>query len=472
MLFFRRSIKRYLLRLRQIEKRRMGAHRNSPKSKKMKANTLKSLLELDSMYRRRSSEHYGILSLISHCSYTSTFVDPSESPSLQCLKRDKLIKLLSLLKPMRDGPCLPDEVLSPLFSMIQDHLFRRLPPPSTSILLDEDDLIATPAATWPHLQPVYDILLCLVTNMEPKTLGEYIKDSFILNLLALFKSDDVRERESLKKLYHQIYSKFHGSRSFMRKAMNDVFLHYTFEGDEKHAGIGDLLEILGTIINGFSVPLKEEHRLLLMRVLMPLHRPKGMQAYHKQLAYCVHQFVEKEPVLGVAVVSGILRYWPTTNCHKEIVLIGELGDLVENMETEEYKAIALPLCKRITKCFNSQNSQVAERALYMWNNERFVKMALQAEAVEEVLSVVVEGMEENVRGHWSKSVRQLTHSVKEMLVEMEPVLYARCLVQLDHRHLEAEAEAETKRKQRWERVEMAAKLNQFILESLRSGLPD
>ncbi|KAG6424607.1 hypothetical protein SASPL_115025 [Salvia splendens] len=46
---------------------------------------------------------------------------------------------------------------------------------------------------------------------------------------------------------------------------------------------------------------------------------------------------------------------------------------------------------------------VAERALYMWNNERFGKMVLQAEAVEEVLSVVVEGMEKNVRGHWSKA---------------------------------------------------------------------
>lgn len=353
----------------------MGIHRNSPKSsslkhpspnQKTKQNTLKSLLDLDSMYSSRrqlhqNSEHDGILSLISYCSYTYTFTDPSESPSLHSLKRDKLIKLLTVLKPMRKGPCLPDEVLSPLFTMIQDHLFRPLPPPNTSItciLPDDDDLIATPAATWPHLHLVYDILLCLVINLEAKLLGEYIKDSFILNLLALFKSDDPRERDSLKNLYHRIYSKFHGSRSFMRKAMNDVFLNYTFESDEKHSGIGDLLEIWGTIINGFSVPLKEEHRVFLMRVLMPLHRPKGMQAYHKQLAYCVSQFVEKEPVLGVAVVRGILRYWPMTNCQKEVVLIGELEDLVENMETEEYKVIALPLCKQITKCLNSRNSQV------------------------------------------------------------------------------------------------------------------
>ncbi|KAG6413540.1 hypothetical protein SASPL_126254 [Salvia splendens] len=458
----------------------MGANSNSPKSsslKKMKSNTLKSLLQHDSMHSgirllHRSSEHDKILSLISCCAYTHAFSDPSpsETPLLH-----SFIKLLAVLKPMAKGkgqghgPCLPDEILFPLFTMTQDHLFRPLPPPNTSItciLPDDDDLIATPSAAWPHLQHVYDILLCLVISMDSKTLGEYIKESFILNLLALFKSDDPRERERLKNVYHHIYSKLHGSRSFMRKAMNDIFLHHTFEGDERHAGIGDLLEICGTIINGFSVPLKEEHRIFLMRVLMPLHRPKGMQAYHKQLAYCVYQFVQKEPLLGVAVVRGILRYWPITNCQKEVVLIGELEDLVENMEIVEYKAVALPLCKRITKCFISPNSQVAERALYMWNNERFVKMALQA--AEEVLPVVVGGMEENLRGHWSKSVRQLTQNVKEMLVEMEPLLYSSCLTQFHH----SRSEAETRRQERWERLEMAFNVNQFIQEYLTSSLPD
>lgn len=115
------------------------------------------------------------------------------------------------------------------------------------------------------------------------------------------------------------------------------------------------------------------------------------------------------------------------------------------------------------------DGKVAERALYVWNNERFVKMAWQA--IDEVLPIVVEGMEENLRGHWSKSVRQLTENVKEMLVEMEPVLYSRCLSQLD-RDRSVARETETRRRERWERVEMAAKLNQFILESLGSSRPD
>ncbi|PIN19184.1 Serine/threonine protein phosphatase 2A, regulatory subunit [Handroanthus impetiginosus] len=439
----------------------MGAHRNSPKQK---STTLKFLLDLDlrqdsSRQKHSNPEHDEILSVISYCSYTYTFTDPLESPSQQNHKCDSLLKLLSIIK-LQKKP-FPNDILLPLFAMISTNLFRPLPPPNTSIvsiLPDDDDLVTTPTAAWPHLHIVYDILLRLVISVEEKVLREYINDSFILNLLALFESLDPRERDSLKIVYHKVYLRLHASRSFMRKAMNDVFLYYIFETDKKHCGIGDLLEIWGTIINGFSIPLKEEHKIFMMRVLIPLHRPKGMQAYHKQLAYCVYQFLEKEPKLGFVVVRGILRYWPMTNCQKEVLLIGELEELVENMGTEQYKILALPLCRQIIKCLNSWNSQVAERALYVWNNERFVKMAL--EAVDDVFPIIVEGMEKNLKWHWSESVRQLTENVKEMLEKMEPILYSKCLSQLDH-HDSATNEEEVRRKERWQRVEMAAKMNQL-----------
>ncbi|GKV20886.1 hypothetical protein SLEP1_g30933 [Rubroshorea leprosula] len=120
----------------------------------------------------------------------------------------------------------------------------------------------------------------------------------------------------------------------MRKVMNDVFLHYVFE-TERHCGISDLLEIWGSIINGFAVPLKEEHKLFLTRVLIPLHKTKGLRLYHKQLSYCVSQFIQKEPAL----------------------------ELVENIDPDHYRRLALPLCTQITRCLSSCNSQVAERAL-------------------------------------------------------------------------------------------------------------
>lgn len=56
-----------------------------------------------------------------------------------------------------------------------------------------------------------------------------------------------------------------------------------------------------SIINGFALPLKEEHKRFLLRVLIPLHKVKSLVCYHPQLAYCVVQFLEKDPALTESV---------------------------------------------------------------------------------------------------------------------------------------------------------------------------
>ena len=61
-----------------------------------------------------------------------------------------------------------------------------------------------------------------------------------------------------------------------------LFSSFIYE-TEKHNGIAELLEILGSIINGFALPLKEEHKTFLIRVLIPLHKVKSLSCYHPQV---------------------------------------------------------------------------------------------------------------------------------------------------------------------------------------------
>ena len=85
-----------------------------------------------------------------------------------------------------------------------------------------------------------------------------------------------------------ITGKFMSHRSFIRKTIQYVFYRFIYE-TERHNGIAELLEILGSIINGFAMPLKKEHLNFLVRALVPLHKPKCVNLYHQQLSYCVTQ---------------------------------------------------------------------------------------------------------------------------------------------------------------------------------------
>lgn len=271
---------------------------------------------------------------------------------------------------------------------------------------------------WPHLQIVYEFFLRFVESPDFNTnIGKrYIDQGFVLQLLELFDSEDPRERDFLKTTLHRIYGKFLNLRAFIRRSINNVFFQFVYE-TERHNGIAELLEILGSIINGFALPLKEEHKTFLTRVLLPLHKAKSLALYHPQLAYCVVQFLEKDSALTEEVLLGLLRYWPKVNSPKEVMFLNEVEEILDVIEANEFVKIMQPLFTQLAKCINSQHfqvsdaevspfefhhsrCQVAERALYYWNNEYVVN--LMGEHIAVILPIVFPALYTNSRTHWNR----------------------------------------------------------------------
>lgn len=241
------------------------------------------------------------------------------------------------------------------------NLFRSIPPqvnPTGDAFDPEEDEPVLELA-WPHLQIVYEFFLRFVESPDFNTnIGKrYIDQSFVLQLLELFDSEDPRERDFLKTTLHRIYGKFLNLRAFIRRSISHVFFQFVYE-TERHNGIAELLEILGSIINGFALPLKEEHKTFLTRALIPLHKAKSLALYHPQLAYCVVQFLEKDPALTEEVVLGLLRYWPKVNSPKEVMFLNEVEEILDVIEHNEFIKIMQPLFVQLARCINSAHFQV------------------------------------------------------------------------------------------------------------------
>ncbi|WVZ65737.1 hypothetical protein U9M48_015053 [Paspalum notatum var. saurae] len=396
---------------------------------------------------------------IASCNRVFTFAK-TESEAERDAKRERLVEVLGAVRCSKQP--LDHRVMVALVGMAGANLFRALPPSAYPAPapdgVDEDAPAAALAPSWPHLQLVYDVLLAAVAAADARALRHHVDRAFLSSLLALFASEDPRERDRLKTLYHQLYSKLTAERAFMRRSMAAALLRFVYDAGpaDRHCGAAELLEICGSIINGFAVPLKDEHRAFLLRVLLPLHRTRCAHTYHRQLAYCVLQFLHKDPGLADAVVTGILRRWPVTNCQKEVLLIEELEEILDVLQPNQFQNLAVPICSRIARCVSSCSSQVAERALYVWNNERFLELATSSPGVmEKILPAFVASVESNLETHWSKCVQQVTASVKSLLEQVAPDLYARCAHDLAARRSEAEVAAAV-RDARWRKLETAA----------------
>ncbi|KAK0411872.1 hypothetical protein QR680_005890 [Steinernema hermaphroditum] len=360
-----------------------------------------------------------VIQKLQQCQKIFDFYDPVAQLKSKEIKRAALNELIDHITSVKGS--IVEPIYPEVIKMVSKNIFRVLPPSDNSEFDPEEDE-PTLEVSWPHLQLVYELFLRFLESPDfQAAIGKrFIDQRFVLNLLELFDSEDPRERDFLKTVLHRIYGKFLGLRAFIRKQINNMFLSFVFETDSFN-GVGELLEILGSIINGFALPLKQEHKVFLVKVLLPLHKPRCLSLYHAQLAYCVVQFIEKDSTLTPQVFDALLKFWPRTCSSKEVMFLGEVEEILDIIEPEQFKKIIDPLFRQLAKCVSSPHFQVAERALYFWNNEYI--LSLIEETSVQVMPIMFPALYRISKEHWNQTIVALVYNVLKTFMEMNGKLF-------------------------------------------------
>jgi len=363
-------------------------------------------------------------------------------------KRQTLLEIVEYVNNTRN--CFNEALMADVVSMVGSNIFRALQTRNKDPLAfsDPEDDEPSLERAWPHLQIVYEFFLRFVVSndVDPKIAKRFVDQNFMLKLLELFDSEDPRERDYLKTILHRIYGKFMALRSFIRRAIQHVFFKVIYEC-ETHNGVGELLEILGSIINGFALPLKEEHKDFLIKALIPLHKVKSLASFYQQLSYCMAQYVEKDPRLAFDIITSMLRYWPVSITSKQVLFLNELEETLELTQPSEFHRMQDVLFRRLALCITCPHFQVAERTLFFWNNDYIVKLINQNR--QELFPIIIGALYKNSKQHWNSAVHGLTFNVLKLLMEADPQLFDECSAK--HRVDEEDEERrEQTRSQKWE----------------------
>ncbi|XP_031408029.1 serine/threonine-protein phosphatase 2A 56 kDa regulatory subunit alpha isoform [Meleagris gallopavo] len=378
---------------------------------------------------------------LQQCCVLFDFMDSVSDLKGKEIKRATLNELVEYVSTNRG--VIVESAYADIVKMISSNIFRTLPPSDNPDFDPEEDE-PTLEASWPHIQLVYEFFLRFLESpdFQPSIAKRFIDQKFVQQLLELFDSEDPRERDFLKTVLHRIYGKFLGLRAFIRKQINNIFLRFIYE-TEHFNGVAELLEILGSIINGFALPLKAEHKQFLMKVLIPMHTAKGLALFHAQLAYCVVQFLEKDTTLTEPVIRGLLKFWPKTCSQKEVGSVFSLQFLV-------YCDANCSMAGLLTFAF-----QVAERALYFWNNEYI--LSLIEENIDKILPIMFGSLYKISKEHWNPTIVALVYNVLKTLMEMNGKLF-------DELTSSYKAERQREKKKELEREELWRKLEELKLK--------
>lgn len=110
--------------------------------------------------------------------------------------------------------------------------------------------------------------------------------------------------------------------------------------------------------------------------------------------------------------------------------------------------------------------QVAERSLFLWNNDHIENLIKQNRKV--ILPIVFPALEKNARNHWNQAVQSLTLNVRKIFSDADPELFEECLRKFQNEEAH-QRENCMKRETRWRRLEeiaaMKATSNEPVLVS-------
>uniref|UniRef100_A0A671R9Y5 Serine/threonine protein phosphatase 2A regulatory subunit n=1 Tax=Sinocyclocheilus anshuiensis TaxID=1608454 RepID=A0A671R9Y5_9TELE len=358
------------------------------------------------------------LKKLQQCCTLFDFLDTLSDLKMKEYKRSTLNELVDYVTLSRGY--LTEQTYPEVVKMVSCNIFRTLPP-SDSNEFDPEEDEPTLEASWPHLQLVYEFFIRFLESQEfqPSVAKKYIDQKFVLQLLELFDSEDPRERDCLKTVLHRIYGKFLGLRAFIRKQINNIFL---------------------CIINGFALPLKAEHKQFLVKVLLPLHTVRSLSLFHAQ------------------VIRGLLKFWPKTCSQKEVMFLGELEEILDVIEPTQFVKIQEPLFKLIARCVSSPHFQVAERALYYWNNEYIMSLIEENSSV--ILPIMFASLYRISKEHWNPAISALIYNVLKAFMEMNSALF-------DELAANYKSDRQRERKKDKEREDLWRKLEEL---ELRRGI--
>ncbi|KAJ7307131.1 hypothetical protein JRQ81_009114 [Phrynocephalus forsythii] len=381
------------------------------------------------------------------CSILFDFLDCVADLKGKEIKRAALNELVECVATNRG--ILIEPLYPEIIKMISVNIFRTLPP-SENPEFDPEEDEPNLEPSWPHLQLVYEFFLRFLESpdFQPSVAKRYIDQKFVL-MVRQGTEGKGWGRGSICLAPMCGFPLFRGN-----LPLGLGFIYET----EHFNGVAELLEILGSIINGFALPLKTEHKQFLVRVLIPLHSVKSLSIFHAQLAYCVVQFLEKDATLTEHVIRGLLKYWPKTCTQKEVMFLGEIEEILDVIEPSQFVKIQEPLFKQVARCIASPHFQVAERALYFWNNEYI--LSLVEDNCHTVLPTIFGTLYRVSKEHWNPTIVSLVYNVLKTFMEMNGKLF-------DELTASYKVEKQQELKKEKERQELWRQLDELQLRKLQ-----
>lgn len=132
------------------------------------------------------------------------------------------------------------------------------------------------------------------------------------------------------------------------------------------------------------------------------------------------------------------------------MFLGEVEEVLDVIEPTQFVKIQEPLFKQISRCVASPHFQVAERALYYWNNEYILSLIEENSNV--ILPIMFGNLYKMSKEHWNQTILGLIFNVMKTMMDMNCELFGELTASYNNER-QREKKKEEEREELWKKLE-------------------
>ena len=298
--------------------------------------------------------------------------------------------------------------LKDFFLMLSINLFRPFPTLPISSPIDFNDSLLD--SSWPHLSLVYE---SLTSSLVCPQISQFLTSNFLYKLINNGLSPDDREKSIIRDILQIIYNRFSNLRDIIRKNFSFIFLNNicSFE----------LMEFFLIIVNGFLIPLKNEHIEYYLKYILPLHCSYNFLNFSNSFISIIIKYISKSNTLLPITINYIVNHWPCSDRKKQIEFINELTLIFINFEQLITNDIAKKVYKIISINSISENPDLCEIALDFIMNADLIQILKNNSKI--IYPIILEPIYKAAKNHWDDSSQTNAYVTLQMLSEIDPDVF-------------------------------------------------
>ena len=346
------------------------------------------------------------------CSNMCDFSDNEADLMAKIEKTDALNELEEVFVDPKALEVLPEVLVQKYLEMLLKNIMRDMPSISERFLA-YDDAPGLSEVNWPHLSIVYNQLLGF-----QKLFPQLIDKNYAILLIKRLHAPDIKEREQVLNFFVCYVKAFPQEKFDIMNRFSYILYGYL----EKKFYPFAIVPILKFYIKQFPSLTKEMDKLtqIFLSSCLPLLRGRHFLSYHSLLIQLINFFISNDKSLASTVLQTVIKYWPQSIPHKQIIFLSLINYLLEQLSANSFKLASKDVFNLFAECAYSSHSKVVEASFNIWANVKILPKILINKTT--IFPIIFPALLYVSKEHWSVNVQTAAANAIKSIHDMEPFI--------------------------------------------------